>query len=141
MLLVRTKLDKSPLHGIGVFADEPIKKGTVVWRFHQVVDWRLTKDQIAQLSEACRLQVLRYCYREKFTGLHVLCGDDARYLNHSWSPNCLDLEDDVGEGITVAARDIAPGEELTCDYTLFDLDFIEGVRPLPPRPQSSGSAP
>ena len=33
MLLVRTYLDRSALHGIGVFAAELISATTVVWRF------------------------------------------------------------------------------------------------------------
>ena len=67
----------------------------------------------------------RDLYREKSSGLYVLCGDDARFFNHSADPNCLDLDDGAG-GITVAHRDIQRGEELTCDYALFDLGWIEG---------------
>ena len=33
MLLVKTRLAPSPIAGIGLFADEDIKKGTVTWRF------------------------------------------------------------------------------------------------------------
>lgn len=46
----------------------------------------------------------------------VLCGDNARFMNHSFEPNC---DDDGGE-FTTAARDIEAGEELTCDYRRFD---------------------
>jgi SET domain-containing protein len=38
-------------------------------------------------------------------------------MNHSEEPNC----DDIGSYITLAARDIQPGEELTCDYRVFDV--------------------
>jgi SET domain-containing protein len=33
MLLVKTYLDKSAIHGLGVFAGEVIRKGAKVWRF------------------------------------------------------------------------------------------------------------
>lgn len=33
MLLVKTRLGISSIHGIGLFADELIPKGTVTWRF------------------------------------------------------------------------------------------------------------
>lgn len=33
MLLVRVRVDRSPIHGLGVFAAEPIARGTDVWRF------------------------------------------------------------------------------------------------------------
>ena len=33
MLLVKTRLGKSRIHGLGVFAAQPIRKGQPVWRF------------------------------------------------------------------------------------------------------------
>ena len=125
MLLVKTTLDKSRVHGIGLFADEFIPKGTVIWRFHPAVDIRLREEQFCELSPPCREQMRRYTYRERMSGLYVLCGDDARFFNHSDSPNCLD-EDDGAGGVTVTLRDVDRGEELTCDYALFDLDLVEG---------------
>lgn len=125
MLLVKTKLDKSVIHGIGLFAAEFIPKGTRIWEMHPAIDIKLTYEEIAQLPLSCREQMHRYTYREKMSGLYVLCGDDARFFNHSAEPNCIDQENDFG-GITVARRDIEAGEELTCDYALFDLDMIEG---------------
>ena len=126
MLLVKTRLEKSRIHGIGLFADELIREGTVVWRFHPVIDIRLTAEQIAELSGPCQEQTRRYTYREKHTGLYVLCGDDARFFNHSAEPNCIDIFKGDHEDLTVALRDIRKGEELTCDYALFDLDLVEG---------------
>jgi len=44
----------------------------------------------------------------------AVCADDARFMNHSENPSCLD------EGETTSAkRDIQAGEELTCDYRTF----------------------
>jgi hypothetical protein len=43
MLLVKTYLSASPIHGIGLFAAEPIAKGTVIWCFDERVDRRFTK--------------------------------------------------------------------------------------------------
>src|SRR3954467_11256326 len=126
MLLVRTRLDKSLIHGIGLFADQFIPQGTVIWEFHPVVDIKLTQEQIAALPEPCQEQVRRYTYREKESRLYVLCGDDARFLNHSDSHNCIDIFNAEEGDLTVANRDIYPGEELTCDYALFDLDLVEG---------------
>lgn len=127
MLLVKTSLRPGGIHGLGLFAAEFIPARTVVWRFHPGVDIRLTAGQIAGLSEASREQTRKYTYRERRTGLYVLCGDDARFFNHSPDPNCLDIcEGDGGDDVTLARRDIEADEELTCDYALFDLDLIEG---------------
>ena len=38
MLLIDTYLDKSPIQGIGVFAKNPIAKGTSIWRLDQRFD-------------------------------------------------------------------------------------------------------
>lgn len=65
------------------------------------------------------------------TGLYVLCGDDARFFNHSEDPNCFDFYSDEEQDLTAARRDIRTGEELTCDYALFDLDLIEGKYEFP----------
>jgi SET domain-containing protein len=121
MLLVKTKLDRSLIEGIGLFADEFIPKGTTVWRRDAVIDIRFSEEDIANLSETAFQQITKYSYRDKESGLYVLCGDDARFFNHSEDPNCLDFGD-----YTFAHRDIEMGEELTCDYMLFDLDMIEG---------------
>ncbi len=124
MLLVRTQLGISAIHGIGLFAAEFISEGTIIWKFHPDIDIRLTAEQIGELAGPCREQTRKYTYREKQTGLYVLCGDDARFFNHCGEPNCIDIFN--SEDLTIAARDIRGGEELTCDYALFDLDLIEG---------------
>ena len=49
---------------------------------------------------------------------HLLCGDDARYTNHSGTPNTRCRDDH-----TYATRDIQPGEEITSDYAEFDVRF------------------
>lgn len=116
MFRVPTYLARSSIHGIGVFTAVDIPSGTVVWDFDADVDWRLTPDELDEFPEPFRSRLRHYCYLEK-DGLYVLCGDNARYMNHSVDPNC----DDRGP-VTTAKRRIAAGEELTCDYTTFDLE-------------------
>jgi len=125
LLLVKTKLAMSCIDGIGLFADQFIARGTIVWRSHPEIDIRLTPEQIHELAEPSREQICKYTYREKKSGLYVLCGDDARFFNHSPNPNCIDTCNGPDD-ITIASQDIVAGEELTCDYSLFDLDLAEG---------------
>ncbi len=132
MLLVKTKLDLSGIHGIGLYANEFIPKDTVIWKFNRLIDLRCCEDDIERLSESSREQIKKYSYREKHTGLYVLCGDDARFFNHSFRPNCIDYYNGEDQDVTVALRDIRVGEELTCDYALFDLDCAEGKYTFPP---------
>ena len=54
-------------------------------------------------------------------GVYVLCGDHARFMNHAAEPNTVE------EGsLCLAARDIAVGEELTCNY--FNFDELAGKK-------------
>jgi len=123
MLLVKTYLAESGIHGIGLFAAQRIPKGTVVWRLEPALDLELTEAQIEALAPAAREQIEKYTYLDLARGTYVLCGDDARFFNHSGAPNCHDFPDADG-GTTVAARDIAEGEELTSDYSRFDAEHV-----------------
>jgi SET domain-containing protein len=123
MLLVRTYLDRSSIHGIGLYAAERIPRGTVIWRRSAVLDILLSAEQIAALHPAAREQIEKYTYLDPKLGTWVLCGDDARFFNHAESPNCHDDPDEDG-GTTVAARDIEAGEELTCDYATIDASHL-----------------
>jgi uncharacterized protein len=121
MLLVKTFLKQSAIHGIGLFAAEDIARGTVVWRLDRAIDVELTEAQIEALAPPSREQIVKYTYLDIVRRSYVLCGDDARFLNHDDAPNCLDYPDDQG-GTTVASRDIRAGEELTSDYGKFDAN-------------------
>jgi len=127
MLLVKTRLDRSSIHGIGLFAAERIRSGTVIWRLDPTLDVELTPEQIAAFAQPARAQVEKYTYLDRVRGVWVLCGDDARFFNHSDAPNCQDFPDARG-GTTVAARDIEEGEELTCDYASFDASWTTHLR-------------
>jgi uncharacterized protein len=113
MLLVRTVLKDSPIHGVGVFATETISAGTPIWRFDPSFDVEITREVCESLPPVTRDFVEMYAYISKQTGRFVLDGDHARYVNHSNDPNCLTS---VERNIGVAARDILPGEEITIDY-------------------------
>ncbi len=76
------------------------------------IDLALTQQEIQELSEFSREQVGKYVFVNRSNGKFVLCGDDARFFNHSPTPSCSDPDDNT----TVAARDIQKGEELTSDY-------------------------
>lgn len=122
MLLVRARIGLSTIHGIGCFAAEPIRKGQLVW----VLDERL--DSVIPFAELCTFPPpaqefwLMYGYQIERNGekVIIMCGDHAKHMNHADAPN---LGEDA-EHNNIALRDIAPGEELTCDYYSFDLDTV-----------------
>lgn len=121
MLLVKTKLGISSVHGIGLFADEFIPKGTLVQKFVPGFDLVIDPGQVHKLTHHAKEQFLTYAYKDKRNGMYILCADNTRFLNHSNTPNLT--SDDPADEIDIAARDIQKGEELTVDYRTFDGDF------------------
>ena len=124
MLLVKTKIGQSKINGIGLFADQFIKKGTTIWKFQPGFDLRIDNDELSKLSESAKEQFLKYAYLNHDSHKYILCFDDARFFNHSDEPNSIDVASpDDEEGLDVAGKDIEKGEELTCNYKDFDADF------------------
>ena len=121
MLVKPTFIQNSGIHGIGLFAATPIKKGEIIWKYVPDLDIGLTTEQVDALPEVAKKTFLNYCYEDREIGLHIHCFDDARFMNHSDNPNTIQIENDIdSQGYTIAATDIAQGEELTCDYTVTD---------------------
>jgi SET domain-containing protein len=121
MLMVKTRLGPSSIAGIGLFAGEDIPAGTVTWRFVPGFDQLFTELQIASLPEPARSELLTYTYKHPETGCYVYCLDNARFMNHAGDANTRGVHSDgTIDGYDIATRDIAEGEELTCDYFTFD---------------------
>lgn len=128
MLLVRTRVRdayRGDVHiGLGLFADQFIPKGTVIWKFNPVIDKVIDVGDLEGLTEIERSFIDTYTYREGDT--LVLCSDDAKYVNHSRTPNTDNYENEEGS-VTVARVDINAGEEITSDYSDFDDDSQGGA--------------
>src|SRR5689334_6324223 len=124
MFRVATFVSRSGIHGFGVFAAQAIPKGTTIWELDEGADWVLTEEEMAAFPEKLQEQMISWTYLGE-DGKYVLCSDAAKFMNHSFEPNC----DDHGELRTVAIRDIAAGEELTCDYRAFDQNSKESGLP------------
>ena len=113
-MLVSTYLAPSTHHGIGIFAQEFIPRGTVVWEFSPGFDQIFTPETLAHLTPRQRDTILFYCYISQEMGGVVLCCDHARHFNFAADPNCGGGNNpDTVATTTVALRDILPGEELT----------------------------
>ena len=74
------------------------------------------EEEMAAFPEKLRAQMEAWTYQTD-EGPYVLCSDGAKFMNHSFEPNC----DDHGNWLTVAGRDIEAGEEVICDYREFDV--------------------
>jgi len=120
MFLIRTSLRPSPIHGIGVFVEERVRKGQLVWQFDARIDLVIPFPELSTYPVATQEHLRIHAYVEVRAGqkVMILCADDSQFVNHASAPNLVDSEDGLYE---TAARDISIGEELTCDYYAFDL--------------------
>lgn len=120
MLLVKVYVGKSSIHGLGVFAADPISAGTETWRFTRGFDLDLDPKFIESQPPDFFKKLMHFGYIDSKLNRYILCCDDARYMNHSETPNlCTDYSLDK-YGVDIALRDIRAGEELTIDYTSFE---------------------
>jgi SET domain-containing protein len=124
MLLVDVYLDKSPIQGIGVFAKYPIARGTQIWKLDPRFDRLIEVDVYESQAGPVKSYLDRYAYPDRRDRNYIVFeADDARYMNHADEPNCdVSLPEE-----SFALRDIAPGEELTCNYNHFfetGFDFL-----------------
>lgn len=116
MLLIKTYLDQSPIHGLGVFAAEAIPKGTKIWCFVEGFDRAWSPRQFAKLPKEAQEFVAYYGYR--VDGEILLTVDNDHFINHSDDSNTY-----WRSGFIRAKRAIAKGEEITNSYRLFDAAF------------------
>lgn len=133
MLYVKASVKPSPIHGLGLFAAEPIARGALVFRWNSLFGWTCPEYEVAHLPETAKEFLRRYGWRfesakSTWTGW-LLDVDDSRFVNHSRSPNMIVTTSGrpfcTGRSPieSHAARDIHAGEELTEDYSTFDPDF------------------
>lgn len=113
----RIQVRRSGVHGKGVFALRPLKKGEVVIEYKgEVIDWQ----------EALRRHphdpkdpdhTFYFHVDEKNVIDAKYGGNAARWINHACAPNCEADEVD-GRIFIKTLRAIKPGEELFYDYGL-----------------------
>ena len=112
MMLVNTFVAASKIEGVGIFTAEPISKGTVVWSFDPMFDRLIPVADYESARPLVRTFLDKYSYPwSAKPGFLVFETDNGRFMNHSETPN-LDFSE-LGGG--KALRDIAVGEELTCN--------------------------
>lgn len=120
MMLIPTYVAPSDVEGVGVFASEPIKKGTLIWRYEPSFDRLVPAAWLDEQSATMQDFLRKYAYpAHDQPDMLVIEIDNGRFMNHTTAPN-TDFKK-VIEGY--ALRDIAPGEELLCNYSEFDPEF------------------
>jgi SET domain-containing protein len=132
MYMVKTLIAESGIEGSGVFADQDIPKGTVVWKFDPNYDLTLSLDDFGKLDSEAKAEIRKVAYISPTSGRWVYppANDPARYTNHSETSNNLSAvfdSDTSSEPLFIAKTEIAKGTELTVNYIEFDDSLKQAV--------------
>ena len=110
----RVRVKRSRVHGRGVFAAKRFRKG------ERIIEY--TGRRILWSSVPDELDDPRMYYFGIGDGEWVIDpsvgGNEAKWINHSCTPNCEIRETKGGRIFIHAIRSIRPGEELSYDYHL-----------------------
>ena len=121
--LPRVERRRSGLHGLGVFALEPITKNT---RIIAYTGERITHEESLERERRYLRDGNIWCFtlNRRWVVDGAVGGSDARFINHSCAPNCYSH---ISDGIIWirAARNIGAGEEMTYNY------YTEGTGEIP----------
>lgn len=115
-MTIKTALKEIPLKGIALMAGENIKKGQVIYKDDPTFDKLISDAEFQQLSPLMREFVRTYAAYSDTKKGYYLCCDNARFFNHSESPNTHYI---LEQGIVIALCDIPIGTELSSDYREF----------------------
>lgn len=122
MMLIETRVRPSGIHGMGLYTVQPVPRGTPIWRFLPGFDHDFSPAQFAALPPLARQHTRWFCFVSRIDGHVILSGDYACFINHSLTPNTGALPDSPSPVTTVALRDLAADEEITCNYFDYDAD-------------------
>ena len=110
----------SAIHAAGCYTTTAVRKGT---RVAEYTGPRLSKDEADSANEASPITYLFGLG----DGSIVIDGHCmAMFINHSCDPNC-ETREIRGRVWVTAIRNIAPGEEITYDYCLYDGGDDEAI--------------
>lgn len=107
-------IKESATHGVGLFSDQEIKAGDLIYTPNPLLDVDLTKDEFDTLSPSEQKEVAYYGYWNKNLHQWHVAFEAIRFLNHGdhMSANVTQGDDMV----MTAKQDIASGKEMLQDY-------------------------
>jgi hypothetical protein len=106
----------NPQVGYGVFASSFIPAGTIVYVKDSLEHCISPKDYLAHDAEM-KAVIDKYSYIDE-QGNRIVSWDFAKYVNHCCNCNTMS----TGYGFEIAIRDILPGEQITDEYGIFNIE-------------------
>lgn len=121
MIHIKYKLDRSTHHGIGLFADENIKQGQLIYTASPLLDVNITQEQFDTLSDREKEEFQWWGFFDEPSQKWHVDFDVSKFINHE-KEGTVTQDKDHTEAYLIAARDIAQGEELTQNYLEFETE-------------------
>ena len=121
MIHIKYKLDRSDKYGIGLFADEDLKEGQLVYTASSLLDVNITQEQFDSLSDREKEEFQWWGFFDEQSQRWHVDFDVSKFINHSREGTTTQ---DVSheEAYLVTTRDIKKGEELTQNYLEFESE-------------------
>ena len=102
--------------GYGVFATRFIPKGTISY-IKDPLEIDIPEEKVPSFDPDIQQIIEKYAYIDE-RGHFIISWDHGKYINHCCNCNTMS----TGYGFEIAIRDIYPGEEITDEYGLFNMD-------------------
>jgi SET domain-containing protein len=112
---VKYKLEKSKIHGIGLFADEDLQPGQLVYTASPALDVDIPMEEFEALDEKGKQEIRQWGFLMEPEDVWHVDFDISRFVSQSFEPNLIQ-DPNHQETYLVAAREIKAGEELTQNY-------------------------
>lgn len=101
--------------GLGLFAKRKFRRGEILWIIDDF-DLKIPLEQYLRIDEK-QLHILNvYSYLD-YQNRVIVPWDAGKYVNHSCAPNSTGLLE--FDNVSIALRDIMPGEEIVEDYCCY----------------------
>ena len=122
MLKIKSYLNISKVHGIGLFAGENIKEGTILWQYNPFIDQMFSMRKFQTVTQSLNYYGLQHLYASSYkrNNKYYYITDNARFINHSEKGYNIVFTDDHTE---IASKDIKKDDEILENYFLcYDKD-------------------
>ena len=119
MIHIEYILDKSNKHGIGLFTDQEIKQGTIIYTASPLLDVNISQAEFDTLNASEQKEIKYWGFFDEVNNVWHVDFDVSKFINHS-KDSTVTQDKAHKNAYLVATRDILKGEELTQNYLEFE---------------------
>ncbi len=119
MIHIKYKLDRSPEHGIGLFAAEDLVAGQLIYTASPLLDLNISQEQFDSLSEAEQNEVRWWGFKIEKDNVWHVDFDVSKFINHSYAATVTQSPEHE-DAYLITTRAVKAGEELTQNYLEFE---------------------